>query len=312
MKRGALVAVAALLDAACGDPPSLPHPVRAIGAAIAAGEPLARDLFDDTPSGKRGAGALLTISIAASTYAATAAAARVPGIEALAAASSLALRDLLEHVRAVVEPLQAGDLATARSRLARVVGRDTAHLGASDIARAAIETLAESACDGVIAPLSYLTLGGAPLALAYKAVNTLDSTIGHIEEPYRDFGAFAARLDDVANFVPARITAACIAVAGGMLFGSAPPAFETWRRDGRRHRSPNAGQVEAAMAGALGVRLGGTNRYDGVETAGPSFGDEFGAPEANDVERALGVTLLACSIAYLCATALAVLFDARS
>ena len=173
MKRGALVALAAMLDAAFGDSPSLPHPVRAIGAAIAAGEPLARDLFPDTPVGKRNAGALLAISIVAATYATTALAARLPGLEALAAASSLALRDLLDHVRSVLEPLQAGDLAMARVRLARVVGRDTVHLGPSEIARAVIETLAESACDGVVAPLFYLTLGGAPAALAYKAVNTL-------------------------------------------------------------------------------------------------------------------------------------------
>jgi adenosylcobinamide-phosphate synthase len=312
MKRGALVALAALLDAAFGDPPSLPHPVRAIGAAIAAGEPLARDIFDDTPAGKRSAGALLTLSIVGATYAATAIAARAPGIDALAAASSLALRDLLEHVTAVVEPLQTGDLATARVRLARVVGRDTAHLGSSDIARAAIETLAESACDGVIAPLAYLTLGGAPLALAYKAVNTLDSSIGHIEEPYRDFGAFAARLDDVANFVPARLTAACIAAAGGLLFGSGRTAIATSWDDGGRHRSPNAGYVEAAMAGTLCVRLGGANRYDGVASPGPTFGDEFAPPGAGDVERAMGVTLLACAIAYLCATAVAVIVDART
>jgi adenosylcobinamide-phosphate synthase len=312
MKRGALVALAAVLDAVFGDPPSLPHPVRAIGAAIAAGEPLAREVFDDTPEGRRSAGGLLTVTIVAATYATTAVAARVPAIEALAAASSLALRDLLEHVAAVVEPLKAGDLATARVRLARVVGRDTEHLGPSDIARAAIETIAESACDGVIAPLAYLTLGGAPLALAYKAVNTLDSAIGHIEEPYRDFGAFAARLDDVANFVPARFTAACIAVAGGMLFGSGRAAAATSWRDGGRHRSPNAGYVEAAMAGALGLRLGGTNRYDGVENPSPTFGDDFRAPDAGDVERAMGVTLAACGIAYLCATAVAVFFDART
>ena len=130
--------------------------------------------------------------------------------------------------------------------------------------------------------------------------------------PYRDFGAFAARLDDVANFVPARLTAACITAAGQLLFGSGVGAWETWRSDGGRHRSPNAGQTEAAMAGALGVRLGGANRYDGVESAGPTFGDDYRAPDAGDVERAMCVTLLTCGIAYVVAAAAATAIDARA
>jgi adenosylcobinamide-phosphate synthase len=312
MKRGALVAIAALLDAAFGDPPALPHPVRTIGSSIAAGEGLARRIFPSTAGGQRWAGAALTLTIVGSTYGAAAVAARIPGVEALLAASALALRDLLEHVRAVLAALQSGDLAMARVRLADVVGRDTEGLGESEIARAAIETLAESACDGVIAPLLYLTIGGAPAALAYKAVNTLDSMIGHIEEPYQNFGTCAARLDDVANYVPARLTAACIAVAASLLWKEPTQAVATWLREGAKHRSPNAGQVEAAMAGALGVRLGGSNRYDGVQVPGAIFGERFPGPNARDVERAMQVTLLASGIAYIFAVALGVAIDARS
>ena len=312
MKRGALVVLAVLLDSVFGDPPSLPHPVRTIGASIAGGEGIARGLFPSTPGGERWAGAALTITIVAVTYASAAAAARVPALEAIAGASALALRDLLDHVRAVLVPLRSGDLAMARVRLAAVVGRDTDGLGEGEIARAAIETLAESACDGVIAPLFYLTIGGAPAALAYKAVNTLDSAIGHFEQPYRDFGAFAARLDDVANFVPARLTAACIAAAASVLFKKRTNAVATWLREGARHRSPNAGQVEAAMAGALEVCLGGSNRYDGVEVPGETFGAQFPGPNALDVERAMEVTLLASGIAYLFAVAVGVAIDARS
>jgi adenosylcobinamide-phosphate synthase len=312
MKRAALVTIAALLDSVFGDPPSLPHPVRAIGKAIAVGENLGRRIFPATPTGERRGGAALTVGIVAATYGTTALAARVPALEAIAGASALALRDLLEHVLAVSIPLKAGNLAAARINLGRVVGRDTDRLDESEIARAAIETLAESACDGVIAPLFYLTLGGAPMALAYKAVNTLDSTIGHIEEPYRYFGAFAARLDDVANFVPARLTAVCIAAAAGFLFGTSADARELQRRDGGRHRSPNAGQVEAAMAGALQVRLGGANRYDGVESPGAQFGESFRRPDAGDVERAMQLTLVASGMAFLCAAAVAAAIDARA
>jgi adenosylcobinamide-phosphate synthase len=312
MKAVTLVALSMLLDLAFGDPPGVPHPVRTIGSAIAAGEGLARNTFPGTPGGERCAGALLTLAIGGATYAAASVLSRIPALELTLAAGTLALRDLLDHVHAVLVPLQAGDLPAARERLSRVVGRDTASLSASGIARAAIETLAESTCDGVIAPLLYLTIGGAPLALAYKAVNTLDSTIGHIEDPYRYFGAFAARLDDVANFVPARISAACIATASAILFRTGADALETWRSDASGHRSPNAGQVEAAMAGALNVRLGGANRYDGVEVAGAVFGRQFREPEAADVARAMRVTLLASGVAYLVAVVAAVALDARS
>ncbi len=171
------------------------------------------------------------------------------------------------------------------------MGRDTGGLDESEIARAVIETLAESACDGIVAPIFWLTVGGVPYAMAYKAVNTLDSMIGHREPPYCYFGRVAARLDDGVNFLPARLTALAIAAHGG-------DALRIWWRDGGKHASPNAGQSEAAMAGALGVRLGGTNYYDGVRHDGPGFHSEGRPATVGDARRALGIVAAVSAMAF--------------
>jgi adenosylcobinamide-phosphate synthase len=160
----------------------------------------------------------------------------------------------------------------------------------SDIVRATVETIAESTADGIMAPLFYLVLGGAPLALAYKAVSTLDSMIGHLDDRYRWFGWASARLDDVANFLPARITAFLLVLSVGIVSQSWAAMRRTWNillRDGKRHPSPNSGRPEAAMAGALGVQLGGVNRYDGFPVERPCLGDS-GQPLTRDhIGRAL-------------------------
>jgi adenosylcobinamide-phosphate synthase len=303
---------AAAIDALIGDPPSLPHPVRAIGASIARGEPIVRALFPRTAAGERAGGAALAATVVACT-AILAVRARRCGmlLEAVAASSALALRSLYDEVDAVARALESNDLERARQRLARIVGRDTENLDASAVARAAIETLAESTCDGVIAPALYLVLGGVGLAYAYKAINTLDSMIGHPEPPYTNFGWFAARLDDVANYLPARLSACCIVIAAGLLESNSKPARTTWRRDAGAHRSPNAGQTEAAMAGALRVRLGGTNSYAGVSTPGATFGGEFSNPQTADVRRAMRITVVASIAGYALTWALAKAIDAR-
>lgn len=190
--------------------------------------------------------------------------------------TTLAGRDLFDHVQAVLRELAAGNLAGARQAVAMIVGRDSATLTESGVARATVETIAESTSDGIIAPLVYLSLGGAPLALAYKAVNTLDSMIGHLDARYEHFGWASARLDDVLNWVPARLAGGFIALAAGLSTGQWHRIHESWymlHRDGDKHASPNSGQPEAAMAGALGVQLGGTNYYDGVAHEAPSIGD---------------------------------------
>jgi adenosylcobinamide-phosphate synthase len=197
-------------------------------------------------------------------------------VTVLLAWTTLAARDLMDHVVSVQRALQSVSLTEARSAVAKIVGRDTQEMTESDIVRATVETIAESTADGIIAPLFYLILGGAPLALAYKAVSTLDSMIGHLDDRYRRFGWAAARLDDVANFLPARITALLLVLSAGIVSRSWPTMQRAWQillRDGGLHPSPNSGHPEAAMAGALGVRLGGINRYDGISIERPCLGD---------------------------------------
>ena len=150
-----------------------------------------------------------------------------------------------------------------------------------------IETVAESCSDGVIAPLFYMAIGGVPLAMSYKAVNTLDSMIGHADERYFYFGKIAARLDDVANFVPSRLTALGITAAALIEDASPTAALETWRRDGAKHKSPNAGQPESAIAGALRVRLGGENYYAGELLASPLIGEEFAGPTVQKAKQSI-------------------------
>jgi adenosylcobinamide-phosphate synthase len=186
----------------------------------------------------------------------------------------------------------------ARQRLARIVGRDTAHLDETEISRAVIETLAESACDGIVAPLFWLACGGVSGAISYKAINTLDSIIGHPEPPYRYFGRFAARLDDAANFIPARLTALGIAAAARLQGLEAARALQIWRCDGDRHVSPNAGQSEAAMAGALGVRLGGVSSYDGRLHHTPLLNAEARPASLRDAKAALSLVAIVSGLAF--------------
>jgi len=219
-------------------------------------------------------------------------------LQVLLAWTALATRSLLDEARTVIQALEAHDLERARRRLARIVGRDTGHLSESEIATAVIETLAESSCDGIVAPLFWLAAGGVPCAMAYKAVNTLDSMIGHPEPPYRYFGRVAARLDDAVNLVPARLTALGI-VAGAKIRGlDAAQARQIWRRDGGKHASPNAGQSEAAIAGALGVRLGGARSYDGYPHETPLLHAEGRPASVQDARAALSLVAVVSGLAF--------------
>ncbi|PEQ13673.1 cobalamin biosynthesis protein CobD [Novosphingobium sp. PC22D] len=213
---------------------------------------------------------------------------------ALAAWPALAQRGLFEHVRPVADRLHSGDLGGARDAVARIVGRDTQGLDEAGVARAAIESLAESFCDGVAAPLFWLVVAGLPGLWAYKAINTADSLIGHKEAPYRMFGWAAARIDDLANLVPARVAACLLCLAGAR-------GWATMRRDARRHASPNAGWTEAAMAGALGVRLAGPVRYEGVLHDKPWIGTQGRDARPRDIDRALAVYVRACALLWLLA-----------
>lgn len=212
---------------------------------------------------------------------------------ALAAWPALAQRSLLDHYNRVLAPLGSGDLPAAREAVAMIVGRDTAGLDTPATARAAIESLAESFCDGIIAPLFWLVLLGLPGAWAYKAINTADSLIGHPEEPLRAFGWASARCDDLANLIPARLSAVLLCLAAG----------KGWRilwRDHAKHASPNAGWPEAAMAGALNVRLAGPIRYEGVLADKPWIG-EGGDADAATMRTARGIYIRGCALAWILA-----------
>ena len=290
--------MACFLDAAVGDPRWFPHPVRWMGSLV--------DWYDRrvyqlllSPAKQRIAGLLLAIALPSGAYAVGVLLIWLgdsidslwgSAVAVLMAWTTLAARDLIEHVLAVQRALQSAYLGEARTAVARIVGRDTEEMGESDIVRATVETIAESTADGIVAPLFYLALGGAPLALAYKAVSTLDSMIGHLDDRYRWFGWASARLDDVANFLPARITAFLLVLSVGIVSRSWAAMQRTWKillRDGGRHPSPNSGRPEAAMAGALGVQLGGINRYDGLPIERPCLGDPDQPLTRDHIGRAL-------------------------
>ncbi|MDB5042637.1 MAG: cobalamin biosynthesis protein CobD [Candidatus Eremiobacteraeota bacterium] len=275
-----------VLDLAIGDPPGLPHPVRFMGAAIACAERVA--LRRRRPAAvELVAGATLTIALVTASVLFAAAVRRVGGTVALAvlAASTIAVRSLDESVSTVLAALERDDVPSARVALGEIVGRDVDDLDAGAIAAAAIESLAESLCDGVATPLLLLAAFGTEAALGFKAVSTLDSMIGHREAPYTWFGSFAARADDVANYLPARLVALTIALCAPLAGGDVRRALSTLRHAGR-HASPNAGWPEAAMAGALGIRLGGPATYGGAPIVRAHLGSGA-APQARDLRRAL-------------------------
>ena len=197
----------------------------------------------------------------------------------------VATRSLYDHVNAVAKPLVAGDLPAARHATSMIVGRDVTQADAPALARASIESLAENASDGVVAPLFWAAIGGLPGIAAYKAINTLDSMIGHRNDRYEQFGKFAARLDDIANWAPARLTAILFALASH----HAPAAWRTARRDAGKHRSPNAGWPEAAMAGALNIRLSGPRVYGDRTADEPWLNAGAPDPTARDITRALNL-----------------------
>ena len=246
-----------VLDWLLGDPHWMPHPVRWMGRAITWLEGVLRRVFPGTPAGERLAGALL------------------------------AARALQKESMAVCPPLAAGDLAGAREAVSRIVGRDTQRLDEAGVVKAAVETVAENTSDGVTAPLLFLALGGLPLGMVYKAVNTMDSMVGYRNERYRWFGTAAARLDDVLNWIPARLSGLMMCLAAALLPGcSGRRALRVFFRDRRKHSSPNSAHTEAACAGALGVQLAGDAWYFGKKVSKPTIGDGLRPVERADVARA--------------------------
>ena len=284
-----------VLDALFGDPAWLPHPVVYMGKAISKLEKFLRPRLPKTPQGELLGGAIVAFCLPVGTFLLTGlvcwGAARLHPLPGLAVqifwcGQALAARGLVQESTNVYKELKKPDLPGARKAVSRIVGRDTAELTAEGVTKAAVETVAENASDGVIAPLLYMLIGGAPLALTYKAINTMDSMLGYKNEKYLYFGRVPAKLDDVANYIPSRLAGLLWVAAAALTGNSARGAWKIWRRDRRRHASPNSAQTESACAGALGVQLAGPAYYFGQYYPKLTIGDALRPIEPEDILRA--------------------------
>jgi adenosylcobinamide-phosphate synthase len=284
------IAIAFILDLLIGDPKGYPHPVRIIAQSALSLEIFFRKTF----SNHKFSGILTTLTVVTASFLTVWLLVQSMSlihpslgwaVSVFFIYTSLSIRSLYDESRPVRQSLKEANLVKARERLSNIVGRDTHHLQQNEIVRATVETVAESTVDGIIAPLFFAALGGAPLAIAYKSINTMDSLFGYKNATYLDFGWASARLDDLANWLPARLSLPVIAV-GAMLCGqSGKNSLAIALRDGCKHPSPNSGFPEAAMAGALGVRLGGASSYNGEINIKPFIGDNARELEISDIDR---------------------------
>ena len=262
-----------LIDCVLGDPHRLPHPVVFIGKLISLLEKFFRRLLPKTVAGERIAGGLIWIFTAGISFLLPWGILRLCGlispwltlaVQSIMCWQIIAPRSLRDESMKVYTALKTATLADARKAVSMIVGRDTEALDAPAVARAAVETVAENASDGVIAPLLFLALGGAPLGFLYKAVNTMDSMLGYVEPPYKNVGCIPAKLDDVFNFIPARLSALLMLCAGALCGMNVKNGWKIFRRDRYNHASPNSAQTESVCAGLLGLRLAGDASYHGV------------------------------------------------
>ena len=306
-----------VLDALFGDPAWLPHPVVYMGKAISKLEKFLRPRLPKTPQGELLGGAIVAFCLPVGTFLLTGlvcwGAARLHPLLGLTVqmfwcGQALAARGLVQESTNVYQELKKPDLPGARKAVSRIVGRDTAELTAEGVTKAAVETVAENASDGVIAPLLYMLIGGAPLALTYKAINTMDSMLGYKNEKYLYFGRVSAKLDDVANYIPSRLAGLLWVAAAAFTHNDAKGAWKIWRRDRRNHASPNSAQTESACAGALGVQLAGPAYYFGEYYAKPTIGDALRPIEPEDILRANQMMYVASSFALAWGCAFRALF----
>ncbi|MCI8852030.1 MAG: cobalamin biosynthesis protein CobD [Lachnospiraceae bacterium] len=284
-----------LLDLALGDPRWLYHPIRLVGHLITGTERVLRGLFPETKKGELAAGALLVLVVAGITTAAPALILYGAGklnqgllfaLYTLFSYQILATRSLKDESMKVYRALKAQDLKGARQAVSMIVGRDTKELDQEGVAKAAIETVAENTSDGIIAPLLFLALGGPVLGFFYKSINTMDSMVGYKNEKYLYFGRAAAKLDDVVNYLPARLSALLMIAATVFTPFDTKNAWRIYRRDHANHASPNSAHTEAVMAGALGLQLAGNACYFGKLYEKPTIGDIIKKVEAEDIRRA--------------------------
>ncbi len=301
------ILLAVALDFVIGDPRPFPHPVKFIGRLAEALEPPFRRMIKSP----RGAGTMTALTVVCVVV--ICAAGLVSGfrwihplagdlVSAFLIYTSIAARDLVQHSIEVYRALKAGSLSNARNRVAWICGRDVDRLEEDGVVKATVESVAENLVDGVISPLFYAVLGGPVGAMAYKAINTLDSTFGYKNERYLEFGWASAKIDDVANYLPARIAGILVPVASFILGLNARDSWRAFVRDRNRHPSPNAGQAEAAVAGALGIQLGGLSYYSGVPSDKPKLGDPLSVPDDEHIlvaNRLLWVTFGLCLALFL-------------
>lgn len=300
--------LALALDMIVGDPLWLPHPVRWMGRAIERLEPRFRAL----PLRPLVSGALMAIFLVASTWVVSLLLVHIAAsihpvarilVDTLMIYTCISARSLADAALSVSRALAESGIAAGRRAVSMIVGREVDRLDERGVTRATVETVAENLVDGIVSPIFFAVLGGAPLAMAYKMVNTLDSMVGYRNDRYLHFGRFAARMDDVANFIPARLSVAFIALAAQLLTGRGRSALGTARRDGRSHASPNAGHPEAAFAGALGLWMGGPNRYHGRLVEKPVIGQGFDDARPIHVRQACRLMLATTILVFVAAAA---------
>ena len=307
------------LDLLIGDPHGMPHPVVYIGKLIDVTEKGMRKMFPKTVRGENFAGAavwLIVVTVSAGipllvlhlAYGANCWLGLL--LETILCAQILATKSLKTESMKVYQALQTGDLSKARYAVSMIVGRDTQYLDEAGVTRAAVETVAENTSDGIIAPMLFLAIGGAPLGFFYKAVNTMDSMLGYVEMPYKNVGLVPAKMDDVFNYIPARISAFLMLAAGGFLGMDVKNGWKIFKRDRYNHSSPNSAQTESVCAGLLGLRLAGDAWYHGVLHKKKFIGDALREIEPEDIPRACrllyGTSFLGLLV--FCAVKLFILF----
>lgn len=304
-----------LLDLLFGDPVWLPHPVCAIGKLIAKAEIIIRRVLLKSKKGEIIGGILLAVFIPGISFGAGFGVLYVCGlihptlrfmVETYLCYQIFACKSLKTESMKVFTQIGTGDLPAARKAVSMIVGRDTGNLTEEGVIKAAVETVAENTSDGVVAPLLFMAVGGAPLALLYKAVNTLDSMVGYKNEKYINFGKASAKLDDIANFIPARVSALLMILSAFLLSCDGKNAYRIFKRDRFNHASPNSAQTESACAGALNVQLAGDAYYFGKLYRKKTIGDALRPVEVQDIVRAnrllYGTSVLAvllCAVAKL-------------
>ena len=305
-----------VIDLLVGDPHSIPHPVVLMGKLISGTETMVRNLFPKTEKGENLAGAMLWIVV-------TVVSTCVPililmlchmispwlrlAAESLMCWQILATKSLRDESMKVYDALESGDIQKSRYAVSMIVGRDTAELTDAEITRAAVETVAENTSDGIVAPLLCLAVGGAPLGFFYKAVNTMDSMLGYVEMPYKNIGMVPAKMDDVMNFLPSRISALMMLLAGWMLRMDVKNGWKIFRRDRFNHSSPNSAQTESVAAGLLGLQLAGDAYYHGVLHKKKYIGDPIREIEHRDISRACRLLYVTAGMTLLLSALLKVL-----